>query len=148
MKPIKNSYLIEVNLGTTLAGNGANITFQDYPQLRDVYITGVEFLDNNSITKSPSGKDVVPTLLGITTTLIDKFNTEILHQYPAQDLNPDARFGFYRDFTPFPLQLTKSFITILNNVGLSANQSVMVNIFYITKKEYDAAGKSISSRRK
>lgn len=148
MKPIKNSYLIEVNLGTTLAGNGANITFQDYPQLRDVYVTGIEILDNNTITKSPSGKDVVQTLLGITTTLIDKYNMEILHQYPAQDLNPDARSGFYRDFVPFPIQLTKSFITILNNTGLAANESVMVNLFYITKKEYDAASKSIPSRRK
>lgn len=148
MKPIKNSYLIEVNLGSTLAGNGANITFQDYPQLRDVYVTGIEILDENTITKSPSGKDVVPTLLGITTTLIDKYNMEILHQYPAQDLNPDARSGFYRDFVPFPIQLTKSFITILNNTGLAANESVMVNLFYITKKEYDAATKSIPSRGK
>lgn len=148
MKPIKNSYLIEVNLGSTLAGNGANITFQDYPQLRDVYVTGIEILDNNTITKSPSGKDVVQTLLGITTTLIDKYNMEILHQYPAQDLNPDARSGFYRDFVPFPIQLTKSFITILNNTGLAANESVMVNLFYITKKEYDAATKSIPSRGK
>ena len=149
MKPIKNSYLIEVNLGTTLAGNGANITFQDYPQLRDVYLTGIEIMNDDTITKSPSGKDVVPSLLGITTTLIDKFNAEVLHQYPAQDLNPAARSGFYRDFVPFQIQLTKSFITILNNTGLTANQSVMLNLFYITKKEYDAATKStIPSRRK
>jgi hypothetical protein len=148
MKPIKNSYLIEVNLGTTLAGNGANITFQDYPQLRDIYVTGIEVLDENSISKSPSGKDIVPSLLGITTTIIDKFNSEILHQYPCADLDPRARSGFYRDFVPFQIQLTKSFITILSNTGLAANESVMINILYITKKEYDAATKSISPRRK
>lgn len=148
MKPIKNSYLIEVNLGTTLAGNGANITFQDYPQLRDIYVTGVQVIDNNTLTLSPSGKAVVPSLLGITTTLIDKMNSEVLHQYPCADLNPLDRSGFYRDFVPFQLQLTKSFITILSNTGLSANQSVLINICYITKKEYDAAKRSTPSRRK
>ena len=148
MRPIKNSYLIEVNLGTTLAGNGANITFQDYPQLRDIYVTGIEVLDENSISKSPSGKDIVPSLLGITTTIIDKLNSEVLHQYPCADLDPRGRSGFYRDFVPFQIQLTKSFITILSNTGLAANESVMINILYITKKEYDAATKSISPRRK
>lgn len=138
MKAIKNSYLIEVNLGATVPGTGANLTFQDYPQLRDVYVTGLEIVDVQTLTLSPSGKTLVSSLLGLTLTLIDKFNAEILHQYPAADLDPRARSGFYRDFTPFPLQLTKSFITVLNNGGLSANQSVCINVFYLTKKEYEA----------
>ena len=148
MKPIKNSYLIEVNLGSTVPGVGANITFQDYPQLRDVYITGIEIFDINTQLKSPSGKTVVTQITNFTTTLIDKFNQEILHQYPAQDLNPAARSGYYRDFVPFPLQLTKSFITILSTYNLNANESILVNLFYVTKKEYDASVKPISSGRK
>jgi len=136
MKPIKNSYLIEVNLGSTLPGAGSNLTFQDYPQLRNIYITGVEVLDSSTCATSPSGKTVVSALSGITVTLIDKFNQEQIKQYPAQDLNPEVRSGFYRDFVAFPLQLTKSFITILNNAGLAANQSVLLNVFYITEKEY------------
>ena len=137
MKPIKNSYLIEVNVGSTVPGNGSNLTFQDYPQLRDIYVTGFEVLNAYTCNKSPSGKTVVTTLQGLTVTLIDKFNTEILHSYPGEDLNPFVRSGFYRDFTPFPLQLTKSFITILDNTGISANESVLINFFYLTKKQYD-----------
>jgi hypothetical protein len=143
MKAIKNSYLIEVNLGSTVPGVGANLTFQDYPQLRDVYITGVEIFDASTLLKSPSGKTTVTQITNFTCTLIDKFNAEILHQYPAQDLNPAARSGFYRDFLPFPIQLTKSFITILSTTNLNANESVLVNVFYLTKKEYEASSRNV-----
>ena len=136
MKPILRSYLTEVNLGATLPGNGQNINIQDYPQLRDIMITGVEVFDSGEVTLSPSGKAVVPTLTGITLTLLDKFNMEIVYQYPTFDLNPVNVAGFYRDFVPFPLQLTKSYITVLNNAGLAANQSVILNFFYITKKDF------------
>jgi len=136
MKPILRSYLTEVNLGATLPGNGQNINIQDYPQLRDIMITGVEVFDSGEVTLSPSGKAVVPTLTGITLTLLDKFNMEIVYQYPTFDLNPTNVAGFYRDFVPFPLQLTKSYITVLNNAGLAANQSVILNFFYITKKDF------------
>jgi hypothetical protein len=136
MKPIIRSYLAEINLGTTLPGNGANLNIQDYPQLRDVYITGIEVFDSNQISLSPSGKTPVSTLTGITLTLMDKFNMEMLYQYPAFDLNPANVAGFYRDFLPFPLQLTKSYITILDNSGLNANESVMLNFFYIPSREW------------
>jgi hypothetical protein len=136
MKPILRSYLTEVNLGATLPGNGQNINIQDYPQLRDIMITGVEVFDSGEVSLSPSGKAVVPTLTGITLTLLDKFNMEIVYQYPTFDLNPVNVAGFYRDFVPFPLQLTKSYITVLNNAGLAANQSVILNFFYITKKDF------------
>jgi hypothetical protein len=136
MKPILRSYLTEVNLGATLPGNGQNINIQDYPQLRDIMITGVEVFDSGEVTLSPSGKAVVPLLTGITLTLLDKFNMEIVYQYPTFDLNPTNVAGFYRDFVPFPLQLTKSYITVLNNAGLAANQSVILNFFYITKKDF------------
>jgi hypothetical protein len=137
MKPILRSYLAEVNLGTTTPGNGQNINVQDYPQLRDVYICGVEVFDSNQLAISPSGKTVVPTLDGLTLTLMDKFNMEMLYQYPAFDLNPANVGGFYRDIKPFYLQLTKSYITILDATTVAANQSVMLNIFYVTAKDWD-----------
>lgn len=130
MDPIQRSYLIEVNFGTTQPGNGVNINFQDYPQLRNIYLTGITLSDNNTVSKSPSGKNVVTDLSGIAVTLMDNFNMEIIKNYPAKELDPYYQYGFYRDFKPINLQLTKSYITILDNTNLLANQSVMVNIFY------------------
>jgi hypothetical protein len=137
MKPILRSYLAEVNLGTTTPGNGQNINIQDYPQLREVYICGIEVFDSNQLAISPSGKTVVTDLKGLTLTLMDKFNMEMLYQYPTFDLNPANVGGFYRDFKPFFLQLTKSYISVLDATTVSANQSVMLNIFYITAKDFE-----------
>lgn len=136
MKPIVRSYLAEVNLGATAPGNGQNINIQDYPQLRDVIITGVEVFSANQVAVSPQGKTVVGTLSGITLTLMDKFNMEMIYQYPAYDLNPANVSGLYRDIFPFELQLTKSYISILSNTGLNANESVCLNFFYIPKKDW------------
>jgi hypothetical protein len=135
MKPIQRSYLIEVNCGSTNPGNGTNIPFQDYPQLRNIYLCGVQVFDLNSVTISPAGRTVVGALTGATVTLVDIYNQEILRQYPAQDLSPYYNSGIYRDFKPFQLQLTKSFITILDNNTTAANESFIVNVLYYTQKD-------------
>ena len=137
MKPIVRSYLTEVNLGSSTPGTGANINIKDYPQLRDIYVTGVQVFDSGEVAVSPSGKTVVSLLTGITLTLVDIYNMDIIYQYPTFDLNPTNVGGFYRDFNPFQLQLTKSYITITNTTSLSADQSVMINFFYIPSKEWN-----------
>jgi hypothetical protein len=134
MKPILRSYLIEVNVGNTAPGQGQNISFQDYPQLRDIFLCGIIAQDRNQITKSPSGKTVVAALTDATVTLMDKYNSEVIFQYPAYDLDPANQSGFYRDFVPFPVQLTKSYITILGAV-YAANESFIFNILYYTAKD-------------
>lgn len=136
MKAIVRSYLAEVNLGTGTVGTGQNINIQDYPQLRDIYITGIQVFDSSVLTLSPQGKTVVPLLKGITLTLMDKFNMEMLFQYPTFDLNSANVAGLYRDINPFYLQLTKSYITVLDPTGLSSSQSVLLNIFYVTAKDW------------
>ena len=135
MKPILRSYLIEVNFGNTLPGNGVNINFQDYPQLRNIMLTGITVSDNSTIAISPSGKAVTTDNSGIAVTLMDIFNMEIIKNYPAKGLDPFYNYGFYRDFTDINLQLTKSYITILDNTNLAANQSVILNIFYYLKNK-------------
>jgi len=66
---------------------------------------------------------------------MDIFNMEIVKNYPAKGLDPAYNYGFYRDFTDINLQLTKSYITILDNTNLLANQSVILNIFYYLKNK-------------
>jgi hypothetical protein len=138
MKPIVRSYLTEINVGTTQPGNGTNINFKDFPQLRDIYITGFAFYNASQVAISPAGKTVIPANAqpGITTTLVDIYNMEMIYQYPSFDANPINASGFYRDIFPFQLQLTKSYITVLDNTNILQNQSIIVNIFYIPLKEW------------
>ena len=138
MKPIVRSYLTEINVGTTQPGNGTNINFKDYPQLRDIYVTGFCFYDASQVSITPSGKTTVPAngLLGATVTFLDIFNMEMVYQYPSFDANPINVSGFYRDINPFQLQLTKSYITILDNTNIAANRSFLINFFYVLKKDW------------
>lgn len=136
MKPIVRSYLTEINLGSTLPGPGTNINFKDYPQLRDIYLTGMAVYSRGQVAVSPSGKTVINPLTGITITLMDIYNMENIYQYPSYDANPVNVSGFYRDIYPFQLQLTKSYISILDNVGLAANESIIINLFYIPLKDW------------
>jgi len=138
MKPIVRSYLTELNVGTTQPGNGTNLNFKDYPQLRDIYITGFCFYDASQVALTPSGKHTVPAagLTGATVTLMDIYNMENIYQYPSFDANPINVSGFYRDIVPFQLQLTKSYITVLDNTFIAGNESFLVNIFYVLKKDW------------
>lgn len=137
MKPILKSYLVEINVGNTVPGDNSNLLFQDFPQLRDIYIFGVMGMNNLTLATSPTGKAIVSTTTGITLTLLDTFNQEIIKQYPVVGLDPYYMSGFYRDFKPFALQLTKSYITITENNGISANESICFNILYLEKKEFE-----------
>jgi hypothetical protein len=138
MKPIVRSYLTELNVGTTQPGNGTNLNFKDYPQLRDIYITAFCFYNATQVALSPSGKTTVAAagLTGATVTLMDMYNMEMIYQYPSFDADPINVSGFYRDIVPFQLQLTKSYITVLDNTNIAANTSFLVNFFYVLKKDW------------
>lgn len=137
MKPIVRSYLIEVNLGSAVPGAGSQLYIKDYPTLRDVFFCGVLAHTADTLSVAPSGSAVITSTgeLQITATFVDAFNQEIIRNYPLKDLDPYYTSGFYRDFEPFPLQLTKSYVTINATTGLSANQSILLNVFYMTKKD-------------
>jgi len=137
MKPIIRSYLIEINLGATLPGAGSQIFIQDYPTLRNIYFCGVMSYSSTTLVTSPNGRTAI-TATGeqsITATFVDVFNQEIIHNYPLRDLDPFFTGGFYRDYKPFKLQLTKSYISINSQNGLTANESVLLNILYYTDKD-------------
>jgi len=137
MNPIIRSYLIEINLGATLPGAGSQIFIQDYPTLRNIFFCGAIAYSSTTLVTSPNGRSAITSTgeQSITATFVDVFNQEIVHNYPLRDLDPYFTGGFYRDFQPFQLQLTKSYITINSTTGLSANQSVLFNVLYYTNKD-------------
>lgn len=137
MKPIIRSYLIEINLGATLPGAGSQIFIQDYPTLRNIFLCGVVSYSATTSAVSPNGRTVISANgePSISATFVDIFNQEIIHNYPLRDLDPYYTAGFYRDYQPFKLQLTKSYITINSTSNLNANESVLLNILYYTDKD-------------
>lgn len=139
MKAITRSYLVELFLGTSAPGTGASLNFQDFPELRDVYITGVQVCSNIYLSNAPSGKvnTAAGNLPGIVVNLLDN-NTNIrIYNYPSFDLEPANVSGYYRDFEPFKLNLVKSYITIFQNIGIGANESLCFNFLYIRAQDYE-----------
>jgi len=147
MKAILRSYLAEINLGSTVPSAGGQLQFQDFPQLRNVVIYGIEAISASILSTSPTNKTVVSVLTGITLTLVDKMQKEKIQQYPAFDLEPYNTGGLYRDFVPFQLNLVKSYITINNNGSLNANESVCFNVFYATEGELAEYNKATKNKK-
>ena len=139
MKAITRSYLVELYFGTSAPGQGAQINFQDYPELRNVYVCGVEVCSQDYLTQSPSGKTVTAAanLPGIVLNLMDVGTNIRVYNYPSFDLQPSNVSGYYRDFEPFKINLVKSYVTILQNIGIAANTSLCFNFFYIRAEDYE-----------
>lgn len=137
MNPIYRSYLIEIPTGTSAPGAGSQLFIRDYPTLRNVWFCGIAFVDDNILVTAPSGLAVSAQLGSVLFTAVDKFNMEVVRQAPTKDLSPFYNYGYYRDFVPFQIQLTKSFITTTGT--LTANQSICANLFYMTNEEYTKA---------
>lgn len=138
MKPIFRSFLTEINFTNSAPGAGAIYNWATINELRDVWITGFECFWNPNLVKSPAGKNVVAiaNAAGIVVTLSDTKSQSHITQMPSVDLTPILQTGFYRDFVPFQLDLTKSYITILNPGTIAANESFVANILYLRKDEY------------
>jgi hypothetical protein len=139
MKAITRSYLVELYFGTTAPGQGANFNFQDFPELRDVYITGVEVCPASYLTRAPSGRTNIAdaNVPGIVLNLLDT-NTNIrVYNYPAFDLVPANVSGYYRDLQPFKLNLVKSYVTIFQNIGINPDESLCFNFLYIRAQDYE-----------
>lgn len=142
MKAITRSYLVELYFGTIAPGQGAQFTFADYPELKDVYITGVMAVPANYLSLAPSGRANITNVNtpGLVLNLLD-VNTNIkIYNYPVFDLVPGNSGGFYRDFVPFRLNLVKSFVTVFQNIGIGANESLCFNFLYIRREDYERGG--------
>jgi len=130
MLVISRSYLVEVNLATAVA-TGNRYNFLDVPQLRNVYVQGVEAFDITGLAVSPNGKTIVSAAgsLSVLVTLCvgDK---EDIFQMPYFTLIAKNNGGIIREFYNKQINLTKSYIQLVGTTGLAANESCIFNFYY------------------
>lgn len=126
---IKNSYLVEVNLGTLAAQK--QINFQFIPQLEGSFIYGIQAFSASDILVSPNGQNVPVTagLASLTVTFSVGDNQDIFLM-PVSDLRSVNLAGFVRMFDNKKLNLTKSFVTINSVTNLNNNESVCFQFIY------------------
>jgi hypothetical protein len=132
------TYLTEIKLTNNPAANQV-YKFADVPELRNKAVkqSGPIIIKTNSIqaykrsdlTVTPNSNVTVNLLTGIVLTL-QIGSTEEFFRYPCNDLNPAANSGVMRILANKEINLTNSYITILDATGLAQNDSVLFNFCY------------------
>jgi len=132
---INNSYLVEVNL-TTVA-NGQRYYFLDVPTLRApyVFIQGIESYTDKEVALSPNNAPIITPAggTGLIVTLAVR-ETEEIYQMPYYTLYSSYNSGLIREFANKQINLTKSYVTILDATNLTAAQSCIFNFYYTIAK--------------
>lgn len=128
---IYNSYLVEVNLTTVAVGQ--RYYFLDVPTLRAPYIfvQGIEAYNRDQVTQSPNAAPIINAAgaQGIVVTFAVR-ETEEVYQIPYFTLIASANGGLIREFANKQINLTKSYITILDPAALTAGESAIFNFYY------------------
>lgn len=123
---------VEVQL--TSIGTGNQFLFPDNQIIRgqNIMVYGIETFTNSTVGYSPSGYTMVTDAgaSNLTLNFLDDHSINLVNQVPYQALNSYIMSGTSREFKPFRMVLTKSFVAISNTTNLSANQAILVNLLY------------------
>ena len=128
---INNSYLVEVNMLTV--AQGQRYYFLDVPTLRAPYIffQGIEAYNKDQVSLSPNNSSIVTATgaTGIVVTFAVR-ETEEVYQMPYYSLIAASNAGLIREFSNKQINLTKSYITVLDPANLTNGESALFNFYY------------------
>lgn len=135
---IRRSYQVEVPLNNT-GVNARNYFLRNdilNPKgVGSVLFTGMEVYTSDFFAKTETGRDTVSptdaTKLALTLMFKEK---EVVYYFPYIGLISALNFGMIRRLNRIQIDLTKSYITILDS-GIAANRSAVVNFFFDEKNE-------------
>ena len=127
---IDRSYLVEINLGTIAVGR--KINFQYIPQLEGAEIYGIQSFQGTQLSTSPNASPVIATGAGIVVNFFVQDDEQVF-QMPYQDLNSNLLSGFVRLFNDKKINITKSFITILDVTGINNDESALFQFLFKKK---------------
>ena len=132
----ERSLTVEVKL--TSVNNGSQFVFPDNQIIRgqNVTVYGIEVFTADQVTKSPGGNDLVTLdgAKGLVLNFLDDNSINKVNQIPYYSLVASYNSGVVREFKPFKMVLQKCFVQVADSTNLTANQAILVNLIYSTKK--------------
>jgi hypothetical protein len=132
----ERSLTVEVKL--TSVSNGSQFIFPDNQIIRNEEVTvyGIEVFTSDQATKTPGGNTLVTELgaQGLVLNFLDNNSINKVNQMPYYSLVSSYNSGVVREFKPFKMVLQKCFVQVTDSTNLTANQAILVNLIYSTKK--------------
>lgn len=128
----ENSILVELPIPSTPAA-GQQLTFNDVPLLRGKKIYGIIcHLNGVDYTKSTTGNDIIDATKakGSVLTLSTTKSDYPVYQLPIYDLSAVQNAGEIRLFNDIPLDITKSYITIIDSSTMAQNDTFAFTFLY------------------
>lgn len=129
MLPLKNYYLVEINIPAPAAGQ--RIYFGDIPQLRFATTLAIESFTNSYLSLSPTQQAVLSQggASNIIVTLVQD-STEDIYQIPYNTLAKALNGGVLTELRNKKFNLSKSYITLLGTGSISASNSAVFGFYY------------------
>lgn len=129
---IKRALGIEVALKT--ANNGDQFFLPDNQIIRGqrIRVYGIEAFCVEQLTKTP-GALTMETLngcLGLMLNFVDAGNSNRVYQIPFFTFISSENGGFIREFEPFEIVLTKSFVSVADGTNITAGNGVYFSLIY------------------
>jgi hypothetical protein len=133
MMNLLNHYLVEINFGTV--ANNNRYLIGNVPQLKNVLITGIEVCTRSTYVNSINGNATIIDASGIALSLTyykRESQLEELLNIPCAALDAFGLTcnGFMPLFDRIKVDLSKSYVTILDASAISSNQSILLSFYY------------------
>jgi hypothetical protein len=130
---IKRSQLAEAQITGSVAV-GKKYNFLEIPNLsrNNILLYGFEVYTADQLSVTPNGNTVIPTnrTNQVVLSFRDTNKVEFVYQTPIYNLIRSNVGGFITMITPRLINLTDSYIQLVQTTGLSVNEVVAVNLFY------------------
>jgi len=129
---IKRSLGVEVNIKSV--NNGDQFFLPDNQIIRGqrVRVYGIECFSGDQLTKTPGGLTMASAsaVLGLMVNFVDAGNSNRVYQIPFFTFQSSLNGGFIREFEPFEIVLTKSFVQVVDGAILTAGEGVYFHLIY------------------
>ena len=144
---IPRSYCFEVLLNNAPAA-GIKYTFpNNLGALNNAIVVGVEVYSAAQLVNTPltyATNTPAAGMLSAVMVLVEGV-TDRIRQIPLYDLIPSLNGGLQREFKPFKINISKSYIQCVAATSLTQNQGFVVNMIYMTPAEFKTM---MAARRK
>jgi hypothetical protein len=129
----KRSQIVEAQFtGSLVVGRKYPFTQDPNISRKNIMIYGFEAYTNAQLDFTPINNTIIGdnAKTDVVITFIDNNNIERIYQLPYTCLMPNINGGFIRLVKPFTIELTKSYVQLVDIGNINLDESIAINLYY------------------